>query len=134
MKKTLKPYVNLSLCLALLFLVGAGCGGVKNPFRDYSRKPFSSADWRAGDAVERGRMMHDLMDKFAVDAKHEAEVREILGEPDRKTSEDGRVIWLYRVDLGHNSALPYLPISFDPRSGAFVGRLRGGTMSLLVEG
>lgn len=134
MKVKSKPFVNLSLCLALLLLVSTGCSGLKNPFRDYSRKPFSSADWRQGDAVERGRMMHDLMDKRAVDAKHEAEVREILGEPDRKTSEDGRVIWLYHVDLGHNSALPYLPISFDSRTGAFVGRVKGGTMSLLVEG
>ena len=130
-RNTKNPAAAL-LALLIIGAVGLGCGLVKNPFRDRSKKAFNSAAWRAGDAVERGRMFDDLFEKRTIEAQSEDEVRRLLGEPDKKTTAEGRAVWLYRIDIGHNEARPYLPVSFEPRGGAFIGKREGGKMSLLV--
>ena len=117
--------------LVFALLLTAACGVVKNPFRDRSQKPFNSTEWRAGDAVARGRMFHDLFDRH-INGRSKEEILMLLGEPDRKISEDGREIWLYRVEVGSNSSMPYMPITFDRQMGTFAGRLKDGKMSSLT--
>jgi hypothetical protein len=116
--------------LLTVLLLGAACGMVKNPFRDYSKKPFNSTEWRNADAIGRARMFHDLTDRH-INGKSREEILNLLGEPDRKVSEDGREIWLYRVDFGHNSSMPYMPVTYDRKFGTFAGRLKDGKMGAL---
>ncbi|MBC7898882.1 MAG: hypothetical protein H7070_02415 [Saprospiraceae bacterium] len=52
-------------CLAIIAAVNLGCLGMKKPWRDYSRKPFPSQEWLAGDKIERGRMWLDLAKRDA---------------------------------------------------------------------
>ena len=131
--KTNKSFANLSLCVALIALFGLGCGLVKNPFRDYSQKPFNSADWRAGDAVERGRMYLDVFKTRMLNGKSKDDVKSLLGEPDKKQTVEGREVWLYDVEHQYNTPMRYFPVSFDAKDGAFAGRVQGGTISLVVE-
>ncbi|MDQ3798954.1 MAG: hypothetical protein M3384_05855, partial [Acidobacteriota bacterium] len=121
--------------LAAIALSGSACssGLVKNPFRDYSEKPFTSAEWLAGDAVERGRMYNDLYGSRAVDGKSKEEINSLLGEPEKKISVEGREVWLYRVEHSHQTPMKYFPVSFDTKRGAFAGRVKSGTVSILVK-
>lgn len=129
-----KSIINLSVILILLSLVGLGCAGYKNPWRDYSRKPFSSAEWLAGDNIERGRMIVDIFEKRIPDGKTQEQIVKLFGDPDKKTTVENREVWLYRVDLGvAGSDLNMFPISFDRKRGTFAGSVEGGTMSMLVE-
>jgi hypothetical protein len=123
---------QLLFLLMAVLLFNAACGIVKDPLRSYSDKPFNSQEWLAGDAIERGRMMHSIYDDKIVDGKSQEVVRNLLGEPDKKDVVEGRDVWLYRVDNGHNSEMPYYSISFDKQMGTFVGRVKGGKISLLV--
>jgi hypothetical protein len=123
---------ELLFLLAVVLLFNAACGIVKNPLRNYSDKPFHSQEWIAGDSIERGRMMHSIYDDKIIDGKSQEDVHRLLGEPDKKRVVEGRDVWLYRVDNGHNSEMPFFPISFDKQMGTFVGRVKGGTISLLV--
>ena len=125
--------VNLTLCVAVIALFGLGCGLVKNPFRDYSRKPFNSAEWINGDAVERGRMYPDLFLSRKLNGKSPDDVINLLGEPDKKRTVEGREVWLYYVLHQYNTPMKYFPVSFEPKSGAFGGQVNGGTMSMVVE-
>ncbi len=128
-----KSFVDLSLFVAFIALFGLGCGIVKNPFRDYSPKTFNSADWRAGDAVERGRMYSDVFSSRMLDGKSTDDVFGLLGEPDKKQTVEGREVWLYYVEHRYNTPMKYFPVSFDAKRGAFGGRVKGGTISLVVE-
>jgi hypothetical protein len=116
-----KPALTLGLALAILFAVGTGCGGITNPFRDYSSKPFNSKDWRAGDAIERGRMMRDLYNNRALGGKSKAAVAELLGEPDRKATVEGKEIWQYRVELAGESPSNYFSVSFKDDKASLTG-------------
>jgi len=108
-----KSAVTFVFALALIFSVGLGCGGMNNPFRDYSSKPFNSQEWRAGDAIERGRMMSDLYSKRGiVSGKTKEKVAEILGEPDQKAEVAGKEIWQYAVKFSGQSATNYFSVSF----------------------
>jgi|SRR5215203_1318257 len=134
MKKLLnKSVINLSLCVLLIALFSLGCGLVKNPFRDYSEKPFNSADWLKGDAVERGRMYLDVFKTRMLDGKSQDDVKKLLGEPDKKQTVEGREVWLYYVMHRYSTPMKYFPVSFEPKRGAFAGRVEGGTISLVVE-
>src|SRR5215218_8108481 len=134
MKKLLnKPVINLPICILLIALFGLGCGLVKNPLRDYSEKPFNSADWLKGDAVERGRMYVDVFKTRMLDGKSPDDVKKLLGEPDKKQTVEGREVWLYTVEHGYNTPMKYFPVSFENRRCAFAGRVQGGTISLVVE-
>ena len=128
-----KSLTNLSLCVVFIALFGLGCGLVKNPFRDYSQKPFNSAEWLKGDAIERGRMYLDVFKSRSLDGKSPDEVRKLLGEPDKKQTVEEREVWLYYVEHQYNTPMKYFPVSFDAKRGAFAGRIKGGTMSLVVE-
>jgi hypothetical protein len=128
---------SIVFLLAIVLMLNAACGSggagaVKNPLRDYSDKPFSPPEWLAGDAVERGRMTIDIFRNRIPNGKSKEDVLKLFGEPDKKTTIENREVWLYRVDKGHNQALPFFPVSFDDRMGTFVGSRKGGKMSMLV--
>jgi hypothetical protein len=125
--------VNSLICLSLIILFGAGCGLVKNPFRDYTEKPFSSAEWLKGDAVERGRMYLDIFKTRMLDGKSTEDVKKLLGEPEKKQTVEGREVWLYRVEHRYRTPMKFFPVSFESKRGAFAGRVEGGTISMLVE-
>src|ERR1051325_9529172 len=107
--------VRLAICGLVLTAVGLGCAGVKRPWRDYIERPFSSADWLAGDKVERGRMVHDMYCNEFIKCKAEVSTREqaikTLGEPDLKKTIEGKEVWFYRVDLGTVGAMDLVPVS-----------------------
>jgi hypothetical protein len=128
-----KSIVNLPVCLLLIVFAGLGCGLVKNPLRDYSAKPFNSAEWLAGDPVERGRMCIDLFKSRTLSGKTQEDVTKQLGEPDKKQKVEGREVWLYEVEFAYRTPMKYFPVSFEPKGGAFTGRIKGSTMSMLVE-
>ena len=128
-----KSLVDLSLAVAVIALFGLGCGLVKNPLRDYSQKTFNSADWLKGDATERGRMYGDVFSSRLLDGKSPDDVKKLLGEPDKKQTVENREVWLYYVEHQYNTPMKYFPVSFDAKRGAFAGRLKGGTISLVVE-
>lgn len=117
-----KSAVTFAFALALLFAAGAGCGGMNNPLRDYSSKSFNSQEWRAGDAIERGRMMLDLYNKRGVvTGKSKETIAELLGEPDKKSEVAGREIWQYAVKFSGKSTNDYFSVSFKDNKSA-IGR------------
>ncbi len=119
-----KPAITLCLALALIFSAGLGCGGINNPFRDYSSKPFNSRDWRAGDAIERGRMMRDLYkNRGVVSGKSKEAVAEILGEPDKKSEVAGKEIWQYAMKFSGQSTTGYFSVSFTDNKSTVSGSL-----------
>jgi hypothetical protein len=132
-KYSFKTVASLTFCLLAIALFNSACGMVKNPYRDYSERPFSSAEWLRGDTVERGRMYSDLFDSRAVDGKSKEEIVELLGEPEKKIAVEGREVWLYRVDHSYQTPMQYFPVSFDTKRGAFAGRVKSGTVSILVK-
>lgn len=130
----LKFIIGFSFCLLLVFS-NFGCSGlVKNPFREYSEKPFNSAEWLGGDEVERGRMYGDLFSSRAIDGKSKDDVIKLLGEPEKKITVEGRDVWLYHVEHQYKTPMKYFPVTFDNKKGAFAGRVLGGTFSLLAKG
>ena len=136
MKKYLsssKGTSNLAVCILIVAAVGLGCMGMKKPWRDYSPKPFSSAEWLAGDRIDRGRMMIDLFKKRTVGVSTRDEAVKTLGEPDLKKTIENREVWFYRIDLGFPDGLDLLPVSFDDKQGGSMGMARGGTMSMAVK-
>jgi len=117
-----KSATTFAFVLVLVFSVGFGCGGMNNPFRDYSSKPFNSQDWRAGDAIERGRMMLDLYQKRGViSGKSKETVAEILGEPDKKSEVAGKEIWQYAVKFSGKSTTDYFSVSFKDNKSTVGG-------------
>ena len=128
-----KSFAALSLCLLAIALFNSACGLIKNPYRDYAEKPFSSPEWLGGDAVERGRMYGDLFSSRALDGKTKDEIAKLLGEPEKKISVEGRDVWLYRVEHAYQTPMKYFPVSFDAKRGAFAGRVKNATVSLLVK-
>lgn len=95
-------FARLALCLGLLIATGVACAGVKA--LAIIRREFSSADWLAGDKIERGRMAMDMYCNEFIKCKADVSTREqavkTLGEPDLKKTIEGREVWFYRVDLG----------------------------------
>lgn len=132
-KHSFKTIISLTFCLLAISLSNSACGLVTSPFREYSEKPFSATEWRAGDAVERGRMYSDLFSNRALDGKSKDEIADLLGEPEKKISVEGREVWLYRVEHSYQTPMKYFPVSFDTKRGAFAGRVKGGTVSILVK-
>ena len=124
---------NLTFGVLALALFGLGCGIVANPFRDYTEKPFNAAEWRDGDAVERGRMYVDLFTSRKLNGKSPDDVKGLLGEPDKKQTVEGREVWLYKVAHRYQTPRNYFPVSFEVKGGAFAGRVEGGTISMVVE-
>jgi hypothetical protein len=127
------PVASAILALLLLGSVGFACGGIKKPWRDYTKKPFDSQQWKSGDAQTRGTMYFDLFVKRKLTGKSKDEVLELLGEPDKKTSSEGLEVWLYRIEIVGEWNRPAFPVSFDKNGKAFAGRVEDGTMSMIVE-
>jgi hypothetical protein len=124
-------YILLTGLMTIL-LLNSGCGIIRNPFRDGGKIPFNSDVWKKSDAFERGRMFDALTDKPIIDGLDEAGIIKLLGEPDKKRKEGGNSIFLYRIEVGHNTTLPFLGITIDQENGAFLGTLSNGKASILV--
>lgn len=58
--------------------------------------PFSSVEWKKGDAALRGKMAKQVCGLRILRGRTQQEVLSILGEPDRRTEER----WDYRVNTG----------------------------------
>ena len=125
------PVLNSLVALILVLSVGLACG-LRKPWRDYKARPFDSQEWRKGDRITRGTMYFDLFEKHTVNGKTRDEVRQLLGDPDKKTSSEGLEVWLYRIDIIGEWDRPCFPVSFR-NDKAFAGRVKGGTMSMIVE-
>ena len=124
---------NLAACILIVASVNLACTGFKKPWRDYSPKPFSSAEWLAGDKIERGRMLKDMFRNSAVDVGSRDAAIKTLGEPDLKKTVENREVWFYRMDLGIVGARNLIPVSFDDKGRGSVGMARGGTMSMAAK-
>lgn len=124
---------NLAFCLAIIVLVNLSCMGMKKPWRDYSRKPFSSQEWLAGDKIERGRMWLDLAKRDAPRSKTRDGVIEMLGEPDLKKTVERKEVWFWRVDIGIQGGMDLIPVSFNEKGRAETGMVRGDTVSSMVK-
>ena len=131
------PFVRLTVCAIIFAAAGLGCAGMKRPWRDYSERPFSSADWLAGDKIERGRMVHDMYCNEFIKCKAEVSTREqalkTLGEPDLKKTIEGKEVWFYRVDIGIAGGMDLVPVSFDEKGRGLVGYSHGGTRSMMEK-
>ncbi len=124
------PMTNLIMCILILAAVNLACMGFKKPWRDYTPKPFTSADWLAGDKIERGRMLRDMFRNPKLDIGNRDAAIKSLGEPDLKRTIEGREVWFYRMDLGISGAMDLIPISFDDKGRGSSGYVHGGTMSM----
>src|SRR2546423_5718507 len=101
--------------------------------KDYTPKPFDSEKWRNGNHTVRGTMYFDLFEKRTLTNKTKNEVVQLLGEPDKKVPVEGREVWLYRLDVRGEWTSPCFPVSFEPNGRTFAGRIKNGTMSMIVE-
>lgn len=119
--------------LMLIFVV-TGCAGIKKPWRDYSKLPFNSADWKTGDKIERGRMSQDWQKlRNDLQGRTPDTVREMLGEPDLKRTIENREVWFYRVDIGIAGGMDLIPVSFDDKGKSMFGMVRGSTFSAMAK-
>lgn len=121
---------NLAVCLLVLAALNLACMGMKKPWRDYSPKPFSSAEWLAGDKIERGRMMKDMFRNPKLEIGNRDLALKSLGEADIKKTIEGKEVWFYRIDFGIPGALDLTAISFDEKGRGSSGYAHGGTMSM----
>lgn len=121
---------NLVVCLIILAAINLACMGFKKPWRDYSPKPFSSAEWLAGDKIERGRMMRDMFRNPKMDISTRDAAVKTLGEPDIKKTIENKEVWFYRIDFGIPDAMDLTAISFDEKGRGSSGYVHGGTMSM----
>ena len=131
---TRNPLTNLTICLLIVAAVNLGCMGMKKPWRTYTAKPFSSAEWLAGDRVDRGRMTSDMFRNPKVEIGNQNMTLKSLGEPDLKKTIENKEVWFYRIDLGFGpEGMDLLPVSFDNRGVGSVGMAKGGTMSIAAK-
>ena len=61
--------------------------------------PFSAAEWRTSNLIQRGAMINDLLkrEKELLIGKTEAQVESMLGSPVSRSSE----MLSYQIDIGH---------------------------------
>jgi hypothetical protein len=123
---------NMLVAIALIVSVGLACG-LRKPWRDYTPRPFNSQQWRDGDAVTRGTMYADLFTSRQLGGQRREGVVALLGEPDKKTTTEGLEVWLYHVEVTGEWSHPYFPVSFRKDGGAFAGRVKDGTMSMIID-
>lgn len=125
---------DLIVCISLIAAVGLGCSGLKRPWRDYTQKPFDSAEWKAGDKIERGRMTDDFYKKRGEFAGLTAETLEAkLGPPDLKKTMERREVWFYRVDIGIVGGMDLVPFSIDEKGRSMYGMVNGSTFSAMAK-
>jgi len=128
-----KNRTELVAGLLVILVATTACAGFKKPWRDYSEKPFSSAEWLAGDKIERGRMTRDMFRNPKVEMGSRDLALKTLGEPDLKKTIENREVWFYRIDFGIPGAMDVIPISFDEKGRGSVGMAKGGTMSIAAK-
>ncbi len=124
--------IDLALVCLLLMSASFGCT-MKKPWRNYEQQPFDSQKWRDGDALTRGTMVIDLHTKRTINGRSKEGVVQLLGEPERKRSNDGSEVWLYQVEMAGEKPRQFLPVSFDKNGRASAGIVRGGTFSILAD-
>lgn len=124
---------DLAVCILILAAVNLACMGFKKPWRDYSAKPFSSAEWLAGDKIERGRMLRDVFLKYHLGIGSRDETVNLLGEADFKKNIEKKEVWFYRIDLGIPDAMDVVPVSFDEKGRGVMGMTQGGTGSMAAK-
>lgn len=123
---------KLFIIFTIVLFFNAACGIVRNPFRESSNIPFNSEVWKKSDAFEKGRMFDDIIRKNLINGQDKDELVKLLGEPDKKRVEEGNDIYLYKIEVGHNTTMPYLGITIDKKMGAYLGAIKNGTGSILV--
>jgi len=124
---------GLCICVAILVAMNLACMGFKKPWRSYEPKPFSSAEWLAGDKIERGRMVRDMFRNSKVEVGSRDLALKTLGEPDFKKTIEKSEVWFYRIDFGIPDAMDVVPVSFDEKGRGSVGMAKGGTMSTAAK-
>lgn len=122
--------VNSLFALVLMAFAVVACSSL---VKDYKPREFDSAEWRSGNKTVRGTMYADLFETGTLTNKTKEEVEQLLGEPDKKMLVEGREVWLYRLDVRGEWTSPCFPVSFEPTGRSFAGRVKGGTMSMIVE-
>ena len=111
-----KNRANVMAILMIAVIAGIACSGMKRPWRDYSQKPFTSAEWLAGDKIERGRMIGDFKTlRSALAGLTPETVTSTLGPPDLKKTIEKREVWFYRVDIGIMGGMDLLPLRGEVR-------------------
>ncbi len=129
-----KNRANVMAILMIAVIAGLACSGMKRPWRDYSQKPFTSAEWLAGDKIERGRMIGDFKTlRSALAGLTPETVTSTLGPPDLKKTIEKREVWFYRVDIGINGGMDLLPVSFDEKGKSMFGMVTGSTFSAMAK-
>ena len=113
--------IKFYLLMSIILLLHAGCSLVNRSIRDFSEKEFSSADWKKGDVIERGRMFLDLYKKRArlINGKNEKELIELLGEPDQKQEKNGKQTWLYKLKFKYESLAKNLIVTLNQGVSTF---------------
>lgn len=125
---------NVLAILMIALIAGLACSGMKRPWRDYSEKKFSSAEWLAGDKIERGRMSRDFITSRKTFAGLTPEgLTELLGPPDLKKTIEKREVWFYRVDIGIMGGMDLIPFSFDDKGRSSFGMVTGSTFSAMAK-
>ncbi len=122
--------LNSFLALVLMAFAVVACSSL---VKDYTPREFDSDTWRSGNKTVRGTMYADLFEKATLTNKSKEEVEQLLGEPDKKMLVEGREVWLYRLDVRGEWTSPCFPVSFEPTGRSFAGRVKAGTMSMIVE-
>ncbi len=125
--------LNFVIVLCIVASVGLGCMGIKKPWRDYTKKPFDSKEWLAGDKIERGRMVLDLAKQRKPYGLTKESVVEMLGEADLKKTIEGKEVWFYRVDIGIAGGMDLAPVSFDEKERSSYGMAKDGTYSMMKK-
>lgn len=129
-----KNSANVLAILMIAVIAGLACSGMKRPWRDYSQKPFTSAEWLAGDKIERGRMIGDFKTlRSALAGLTPETVTSTLGPPDLKKTIEKREVWFYRVDIGIIGGMDLLPVSFDEKGKSMFGMVTGSTFSAMAK-
>lgn len=129
-----KNRANVMAILMIAVIAGLACSGMKRPWRDYSQKPFTSAEWLAGDKIERGRMIGDFKTlRSALAGLTPETVTSTLGPPDLKKTIEKREVWFYRVDIGIMGGMDLLPVSFDEKGKSMFGMVTGSTFSAMAK-
>ena len=126
--------MNMTVCLLIFAALSIACMGIRKPWRTYTAKPYSSAEWLVGDKIERGRMTSDMFRNSKLEIGNQDMTLKSLGEPDLKKTIENREVWFYRIELGFGpEGMDLLPVSFDSRGVGSVGMAKGGTMSIAAK-
>jgi hypothetical protein len=136
MRRTMnQPIISMaraSVCLLLILLGSVSCG-LKKSGRSFEQQTFDSQKWRDGDDITRGTMIFDLHRKRTLSGQLKEGVVALLGEPNKKRSNNRSEVWLYQIETVGEKPLQFFPVSFDRNGRASSGEAKDGTLSLAVD-